>query len=166
MALLFIGCTAIGWLESVGLAMTGICVDNQDEIGTAVGVAGSIRSGISTIASTIYTVILTNRLSTTIPAVVPPALVDAGLPAASVPNFLAAITLGTPDAFAAVQGLTEQEANIQAYRTVLLTIIAFSGTGIICSFGAPNVDKLVTNKVTATLLKSEVEKGEGTLSKA
>ncbi|KAF2814751.1 MFS general substrate transporter [Mytilinidion resinicola] len=165
--LLFVGCFFIGWLESVGLAMTGIVIDDQNEIGTAVDVAGSIRSAVSTVASTLYTVVLTNRLEKTIPAVVPPALVKAGLPVASVPSFLSAITVGTPAAFAAVDGLTDaielagitayKPASSQAYRTVMLVTIAFLGLGLFFSFWAPNVDELMTNRVSQTLHKRKDE---------
>lgn len=43
----------MGWMEVVGLAITGIATDSQSEISTAVSVAGSMRSTVSTIASTI-----------------------------------------------------------------------------------------------------------------
>jgi hypothetical protein len=163
LVLLFLGCFFIGWLESVGLAISGIAVKNQAEIGSAVGIAGSIRSAVSTFAATIYVVILTNRLTTTIPEKVPPALIAAGLPATSVADFLSAISVGTPAAFAKVEGLTDsimatgllayKWANASAYQTVFLATIAFSGVTLILSFFAPNVDELMTDKVTSTLQK-------------
>lgn len=117
-AFLFLGCFAMGWMEVVGLAITGIAIRDQAEIGTAVGVAGSMRSTVSTIASTIYTAILTNRLKKTIPDEVPPKLIAAGLPASSIASFLSAITVGTPAAFAKVQGLTAsiEALGIAAYK--------------------------------------------------
>jgi hypothetical protein len=66
-------------MEVVELAITGIAIDSQAGIGTAVGVAGSMRSTVSIIASTIYTAILTNRLKKAIPQEVPPNLITAGL---------------------------------------------------------------------------------------
>jgi hypothetical protein len=109
----------------------------------------------------VYTVILNNRLSQTIPASVPPALVAAGLPTGSIATFLSAITLGTPAAWATVEGLTPsiqaagvrayQEANAAAYKTVFLSTIAFCGVGILASFWAPNVDALLTKDVVVQL---------------
>lgn len=165
--LLFIGCFSVGWLESVRLAMSGILVEDQSEIGTAVGVAGSIRSAVSTIASTINTVILTNRLENTIPIEVPAKLIAAGLPPSSVTSFLAAVAAGTPDGFASVEGLTNpikvagieayKVASSHAYQTVFFTTIAFSGVGIVFSFFTPNVDDLMSDRVTVTLSRMNDE---------
>lgn len=148
----------IGWNESVCLANAGIEVDDQQEIGTAVGMAGSIRSGISTVCSAVYVAVLTNRTTETIPKVVPPALIEAGLPASSVPAFLGGFTTGN---FTGVEGLTDsilaegvaayKEANAQAFSTVFLVSLAFSGIAIILSFWAPNVDDKMTDEVAAVM---------------
>jgi hypothetical protein len=160
-ALIYIGCVFIGWNESICLSNAAILVQDQRAIGVAGGVAGSVRSIISSISQAVYVAILTNRLTTTVPEQVPPALIDAGLPAASVPDFLAAITAGTADAFASVSGATAsiiatgleayRQANADAYRTVYLATIAFSGVAIILTWWAPNTDNLMTGKVAATL---------------
>lgn len=55
-AMLTIGCFFTGYIDSVGLAMAGICIKDQKDIGTAVGIAGSVRSGVSTIGTAIYSV--------------------------------------------------------------------------------------------------------------
>jgi hypothetical protein len=52
----------VGFMDSIGLTITGIAIKDQSEIGTAVGVAGSMRTAVSTDAQVIYTVILTNCL--------------------------------------------------------------------------------------------------------
>jgi hypothetical protein len=136
--LMALGCFFIGWNETVCLANAGIEVEDQQEIGTAVGMAGSIRSSISTICSSVYVAVLTNRLAETIPADVPPAVISAGVPASSVPKFIAGFTTGN---FSSVQGLTGEitavgvraykEANASAYSTVFYTSIAFTGLAII-----------------------------------
>ncbi|KAH6679631.1 fungal trichothecene efflux pump [Halenospora varia] len=156
--LMALGCFFIGWNETVCLANAGIEVEDQQEIGTAVGMAGSIRSAISTICSSVYVAVLTNRLAQTIPATVPPAVIAAGLPASSVPAFLGGFTTGN---FTAVPGLTTtittvgvrayKVANAQAYKTVFLTSLAFSGLAIILSFWSPNVDDKMTGEVATTL---------------
>lgn len=160
--LLIVGCFFVGWVESIGLAMASILIDDQSQIGTAVGIAGTVRSAISTIASTIYVAILTNRLGSTIPAQVPPALIEAGLPASSVAGFLRAMTTGS---FEGIQGLTPQiteigvlaykNASAAAYRTVFLSTIAFSVVAIVLSFFCPNVDDRMTSSVAATLHKGK-----------
>lgn len=148
----------IGWNESVCLTNAGIEVEDQQEIGTAVGMAGSMRSAISTVASSVYVVVLTNRLGETIPAEVPRAVIAAGLPASSVVAFLTGFTTGD---FSDVPGLTPKIlaigtasyklASAHAYSTVFLTSIAFTGIALIISFWAPNVDHKLTVEVATTL---------------
>lgn len=157
----------IGWNESVCLANAGIEVDDQQEIGTAVGMAGSIRSGISTICSAVYVAVLSNRTAETIPQVVPPAVIEAGLPVSSVPAFLDGYATGN---FTGVEGLTDtivavgaaayKEASAQAYSTVFLVSLAFSGIAIILSFWSPNVDDKMTDDVAAVM-----HQGNNTVSK-
>jgi hypothetical protein len=106
-----------------------LAAKDQYALGSASGVAGSIRFLISSIAATVYSVILSNRLTSTISSQVPPALLSAGLPASSIPTFISA----------------------DAYRTVFLSNIAFSGVAIICSLLLPNVDHLLTGQVATTL---------------
>ena len=157
----------MGWLTNIGLTISGMIIPTQAEIGTAIGVGACIRETISTIAGTVYTVILTNRLSRTIPAEVPPKLIAAGLPSSSVAAFLEAMTVGTPEAFSKVVGLTAaiekvgiaayKLASSHAYQTVFYTTIAFSTLAIFCSLWVPNVDDMMTDRVVATLRKQKDE---------
>jgi hypothetical protein len=161
MALIYVGCFFIGWNETVCLANSTILVKDQKMIGAAGGVAGSMRAFICAILIAIYVTILTNRLTTTISTQVPAAVIAAGLPADSVVSFLGAFSIGTPEAFAAVPGITPsilaigtrayKVANADAFRTVYLSTIAFSGIAVILTFFAPNVDELMTHKVASTL---------------
>ena len=158
--MIFLGCVFIGWNESICLANATILVKDQREIGAAGGTAGSVRAAICAVLVAIYVSIMTNRLGETIPTQVPPAVIEAGLPASSVPDFLQAFTLGA-DAFAVVPGITDQilaigtrayqDASADAYRTVYLATIAFSGLAVILTWWAPNTDDLMSEKVAATL---------------
>jgi len=169
--LVFMGCFFVGWVENVCLSLTTIALDDQNEIGTGAGVAGSVRAAISTISQTVYVVVLSNRLTTTISTQVPAALVKAGLPATSVVAFLSAITVGTPAAFEAVPGISEsitaaglrayKVANADAYRTVFLTTIAFSGLALVLSCFVPNVEDRMTDDVAAALHNRNDEKTVG-----
>ena len=160
-ALILLGCFWIGWNESLCLANSTICVRDQREIGIAGGLAGSIRAAICAVVVAIYTTTLSNRLGETIPAEVPPAVVEAGLPSSSVADFMTAISAGTSDAFASVPGITDEiiavgiraykVASADAYRTVYLSTIAFSGVAIILTWFAPNTEKFMTQQVVATL---------------
>ncbi|KAK7402452.1 hypothetical protein QQX98_011779 [Neonectria punicea] len=160
-SVIFLGCFWIGWNESICLSNATICVHDQREIGVAGGMAGSIRAAICAILVAVYTTTLTNRLGTTIPKRVPPAVIEAGLPPSSVEAFMAAVAAGTTDAFQSVPGITDQIiatgvraykfANYDAFRTVYLTTIAFSGVAVVLTFFAPNTEKFMTGKVVATL---------------
>jgi hypothetical protein len=159
-ALLSLGVFFVGWTEGAAITIVTLAAKDQFALGTASGVAGSIRFLISSIAATVYSVILSNRLASTIAAQVPPAIIAAGLPSSSVADFIAAFSLGST-AFEAVPGVTPailaagtsayKHANADAYRTVFLSNIAFSGVAIICSLLLPNVDHLLTGQVATTL---------------
>jgi hypothetical protein len=168
---LFLGTYFNGWADTVSLGITGMVIPSQGEIGTASGIAGSLRSTVSTIATTIYTVILSNRLAYTIPNEVPPKLIAAGLPPSSVSAFLDAVQVGTPEAFSKVVGLTSaietvgiaafKVASSHAYQTVFYSTISFSVLALICAFLTPNVDELMTDRVVATVHKHvDEETGE------
>jgi hypothetical protein len=98
-----------------------------------------------------------------IPAIVPPALIKAGLPVSSVAAWLSANTVGTPMAFASVKGNNPaimaagvhafKMASAQAYRTVFLTTLAFWGVGLGLTFFTPNADPHMTSNVATTLHK-------------
>lgn len=172
MALVFLASLCIGYNEALVLPICGIRIKDQQEIGTAVGVAGSARSAISTVASAIYSVVLTLRLGQTIPNLVPKAVVSAGLPAASVPAYFEAITLGgTPSALDAVKGITPaveaagalayRHAYLQAYQTIFFTSIAFGVVGIVATCFVPNVGDQLTGNVAATVQGRNDEKTVG-----
>jgi hypothetical protein len=143
-------------------------IHNQEEIGVAIGVAGSVRSSLSTLASTIYVAILNNRLAITIPAAVTPAVMRAGFDKSLVSELLSALAIGTPEALNAVKDITPNIINVatvaykdgstSAYRTVFLASLAFTGTGIVLSLFAPSIDNRMTNKVAVKLHKRREEK--------
>lgn len=125
---------------------------------------------ISTVAATIYVVVLTNRANKTIPDVVVPAVVKAGLPATSIASYFAAVTSGSAEALAKVTGVTPaiiaagsralQVAYCDAYRTVFLTSIAFSGIALVLCFFVPNAEDLMTRDVAVTLHGRGIVYGE------
>ena len=165
-ALVALGTFFIGWAESLAITIVTLSAWDQSKLGSASGLAGSIRFFISCIASTIYQVVLRNRLAETIPAQVPKAVTNAGLPTSSVAGFMTGLTTGT--GFEGVPGITDtiiaagvrayKEANADAYRTIFFTSIAFSGIALIAAFCLPNVDAMLTGKVASTLHKGR--KGE------
>lgn len=153
------GSFLIGFIESVGVTSTGLAIHDQAEIGSAVGVANTIRSMWSTVIGAIYFAILKNRLNETIPANVPSALVAAGLPASAIPSFLGAIPSGefntVPDispAIIEVGVATYRYAQVLAFRTIFLTTIAFGCTMIVLTLFFPNLDHKMTNEPSVQLV--------------
>jgi hypothetical protein len=49
---MFFGCFFVGWNEILCSCIATICVVDQREIGSAIGMGGSMRSVISTICAT------------------------------------------------------------------------------------------------------------------
>ena len=168
-ALIFLGTFWIGWNESVCLANVVICLKDQREVGVAGGLAASLRAAICAVLVAIYTTILSNRLTETIGSQVPGALLDAGLPVDSIESFIGVIsTVGvraSEESYASVQGVTGsivdagvrayKVANADAYRTVYLSTIGFSGIALVLTFFAPNTERYMTNDVAATLNREE-----------
>lgn len=164
-SLIVIGNFLVGWNETIAIMNAGICVLDQKDIGIGAGLAGSMRSAVSAVAGAIYIAVLNTRLASTVPAEVPPAVIDAGLPSSSVADFITALSSGSAKVLAAVPGITDQiivagtkaykQANADAYKTVYLSTLAFTGLAIILTFWAPNTKKYMTNKVAATLHNEE-----------
>lgn len=103
-------------------------------------------------------------MAQTIAGQVPPALVEAGLPASSIPDFISVIPTGD---FESVPGISQtiiaagvrayQWASSDAFSTVFLTSIAFTCLGLICCIWVPNIESRLTNEVAATLHKRNTE---------
>jgi hypothetical protein len=165
-ALVYIGCCFIGWNEIIVLSICTIIIDDQQEIGTATGIAGSMRALISTTISTVYVVVLTNRLTSTISMQVPAALIKAGLPTTSIVAWLEGFGAG---ALQGVQGNTAaitaagiaayKLASVDAFQTVFYTTLGFSGLGVAVSFFVPSVDDRMSGGVAAKLHMGN-QKGE------
>lgn len=157
-ALLFLGCYCVGYVECLVISNTIILIPDQREVGVAGGLGGCVRMIVSSVLQVVYVTVLTNRLNTTIAERVPSALTGAGLPSSSVAGFMNGLPLGS---FAGVSGVTAdiiqvgmrayKQANADAYRTVYLTTIPFSVIAVALAWYAPNTDHLMTGKVAATL---------------
>lgn len=158
LGLLVTGCIFVGYIEGCGVTSSSLSINNQKEIGAAVGVGATMRATVATFATTVYVVVLNARLTTTIPEVVVPALAETDLPAASYAGFISGLSAGS---FTGVPGVTPEtiavgvlafrHALILAFRTVFLTTIAFGGLVLILSCFFPNLDNMMTDSVTAIL---------------
>jgi len=144
---------SIGWTQLTTLVSCGLVVPVHD-IGIGQGFFGSCRNIIGTIATSIFVSINGNRVSQTMASNVPPAVINAGLPASSVPLLFQAAKNGTTAAIQSVPGITptiiaafsraQRDSYSQSFQTVYYVSIAFGSLAIIASYWAPNVDSLLT----------------------
>lgn len=107
-------------------------------------------------------------------SLVVPSIVQAGLPASSVPQFLAAFTAGQVDQLPKIPGVTPEiigvaaatvkESYVKSFKIVYLATIAFGSLSVITAFAIPNIDNRLTNDVVRRLHanKSEESSGDGT----
>lgn len=157
--LLFFGTFFIGWADGVAQIICGIDIANQQDIGVACGMMGTIRSAMGAACSAIYSTVLSNQQSFNIPAEVVPAVLAAGLPTQSVTQFMQALTSGNTTLLEAVDGLTTtivedgssalKQASADSYRVVFYSSIAFSTLAFVCAFFTANVEDRLTNTVSA-----------------
>lgn len=162
------GFLLIGAQEAVCGTFSTIALWDQRDIGSAGGLAGTIRSGASALGSAIYGSVWTNVLADQVSHRVPLAATAAGLPASSVPALLKLLA-GTGKA-TAVKGLdasilhAAQEANKKAasiaVRDVMLTTLAFGAISIICAFFTPKIDKSKAHIVAKTLQRHQNQETE------
>ncbi|KAK5037083.1 hypothetical protein LTR13_004888 [Exophiala sideris] len=170
MAFVFLSCLFIGWNEAVVATLVGVCIHDQRDIGVAAGLSGCIRSLLGSVSAAIYLAVLRSRLAHTIPAQVVPAVVAAGLPKSSVAAFIQALTLGSTAAFSKVPGINAaiiaagsqayRVANLDAYRTVFLSSLAFGAACIFLNILIPNVDELMSGDIAVTLHATKQEDDE------
>lgn len=139
----------------MAITIITLIVWDQTKLGSASGLAGSIRFFITNIAAIVYNVTLTNRLREIIPERVPAVVIKAGLPEISIIDFITALITSAP--FKAIKGISDsiiavgvavyKEANAEAYRMVFFVSIAFSVIALIYAYCLPNINKLFSGKV-------------------
>ncbi|RFU27530.1 hypothetical protein B7463_g8817, partial [Scytalidium lignicola] len=99
--------SGFGFGAPLMLVVAGVQLSTpQSLIATATAVTTSARSLASTTFTAIYTTALNNRLNVKLPNYVGKAATLAGLPAASLPAFIAALSAGNSTALQQVPGLT------------------------------------------------------------
>ncbi|KAK5717217.1 hypothetical protein LTR15_009106 [Elasticomyces elasticus] len=155
----------IGSVEGlVGSAIT-IVVDDQTELGVAVGVYGSIRSIFGVLATSIFATILTSRVSQDTRNHVVPALLEAGLPSASLEPLLSALSVGNIEAAEAIPGVTHyillvaastmKAAYSDAFTLLFLVTLAFGGVSCITAYFTPALEHRYTEDVIRRLHGSD-----------
>ncbi|CAK7207050.1 hypothetical protein SEUCBS139899_009858 [Sporothrix eucalyptigena] len=152
---------SIGWIECLALTLAPFCL-RHDEIGIALGFVGTTRAALAALAQTIFTTIYTNKIATEQPALVTPAVLDAGLPASSVPALLAGLASGnmtgipglTPAIEAAAVAANEL-AYSRSFQLVYYAAVAFGIFGIAMSLYAPNTENRFNSAISRRMQGTE-----------
>jgi hypothetical protein len=105
-AIAFLQQLFFGWAVYLGYVFAQLGV-HQHELGVSGGLSGVCRYGGGSIAQAVYTTILQNTLSKEITKLLPPAVLQAGLPQSSLNAFMAAFP-SNATALASIPGVTEQ----------------------------------------------------------
>jgi hypothetical protein len=169
--IIFLASFFIGWFEMIQSIVSTISIDDQREIGTAVGTAGGIRQLFACVGGTIFSAVLTNQMKKHIPATVPAALLKAGLPSASIADFISAVSINAGADFSKIPGMTSsiakigvrayQDAAAASYKTVFLVTIYLTVISTILSIWAPNVNHLLTSDVNIQVDREQMMESKG-----
>lgn len=122
------------------------------------------RTAVGSIFTAVFVAILTNKVPAKLASIVPPAVIKAGLPASSITDLFAAITVGTPEALAKVPGINPRieavlaaalsNAYAAAYAYVYYAAIAVGLVGLIACFCVRDYDQYFNNHVPRQIYKS------------
>jgi len=101
------GLAGFGFGAPLILIITGVQLSTPHSlIATATAVTTSSRAVAATVFTAIFAASLTERITANVPSGVAGAAAKAGLPAASIPAFVAALAGNHPEALAKIQGVT------------------------------------------------------------
>lgn len=169
LAFLILGNFILGAADGVALPMTTFPIQNQEEIGTAGGLSGSIRLTGTSIAVAMYSTILNNRLEVTVPKSLGNAVQNAGLSESIVPTLIAALGRGERLLNSTAPGLTAENipliehafrlGNSAAYKTVFLSTLGFGLVSVVLVWFIGGVEEsdphYVACQIASTTLAEE-----------
>ncbi|KAB5539473.1 fungal trichothecene efflux pump [Coniochaeta sp. 2T2.1] len=152
----------------LSFGIVSLNLEDQTDIGVAVGLISTFRLIGGAIATAIYTSIQSSRYTQVLPGWVESAAQSSGFNG-SESALLAAAKANTPAAYSKVEGITNatisavqyavKEANSEAYKIVYLVAIAFGAVAIAAAFTTKGVDESQRNSSTAAQLETEKKVG-------
>ncbi|KAG9231277.1 fungal trichothecene efflux pump [Amylocarpus encephaloides] len=156
--------------QLISFTMLSLGLDDQTDIGIAVGLAGTFRLMGGAVATAIYTAILTQKFNDSIVDEIRAVVAQTGLPQSSMNALVAAAKLNTAAAYTKVPGISAAAtaasqmayklAYVQAFKLVYLVAIGFGGIATIAAFCTVSTDKAMKNNTRAVVLKNEVNAAE------
>ncbi|KAF2442924.1 MFS general substrate transporter [Karstenula rhodostoma CBS 690.94] len=152
----------------LSFGMVSLGLDDQADIGVAVGLISTFRLIGGAVATSIYVSIYTSRYAANISPTLK-RMVDGTGFSGSFPALLKATVVNTPAAYAKVPGtnpetvqaamLAVKTSYVGAFKVVYLVAIAFGVCAIACAFSTRSVKK--SNKSNAQAVHLETEKEAG-----
>jgi hypothetical protein len=173
-----IGAAMVTPPQLISFTMLSLTLDDQTDIGVAVGLAGTFRLLGGAVATAIYSAILSTKFSQSVPSKMMDAISSSG--ATYSDSLLAALVkaaaTNTAAAYSAVQGATPalaaaaatatKLAYVDAFRLVYLIAIAFGAVATAAAFMTVNTDMKLKTMNKAVYLKGERPSDEAVISKA
>ncbi|KAI1879039.1 hypothetical protein JX265_003216 [Neoarthrinium moseri] len=168
-----IGAAMVTPPQLISFTMLSLTLDDQNDIGIAVGLAGTFRLLGGAVATAIYTAILSTKFSQVVPSKMVDAIRESGLPHSDslLEALVKAAGTNTAAAYKAVQGSTPtlqaaaamatKHAYVDAFSLVYLVAIAFGVVATAASFMTVNTDMKLKTMDKAVYLKGERPKHEG-----
>jgi hypothetical protein len=162
-----IGAAMVTPPQLVSFTMLSLTLDDQNDIGIAVGLAGTFRLLGGAIATAIYSAILSSKFAQAVPGKMIDAIRDTGVPYsdALLQALVKAGNTNTAAAYEAVQGSTPalqaaaatatKLAYVNAFSLVYLVAIAFGVVATIASCFTVNTDMKLKTMRKAVYLKGE-----------
>ncbi|OAA59713.1 Fungal trichothecene efflux pump [Niveomyces insectorum RCEF 264] len=156
--------------QLLSFTMLSFGLKDQNDLGVAVGLAGTFRLFGGAVATAIYTAISTNRATQVLPGLMTEAIQESGVPYSDdlLRGLLKAAATNTVAAYERVAGATPAlatravEANLQAYvkgfSLVYLVAIAFGGLATLAAACTVSTDRALKNNARAVVMKNEVSK--------
>ncbi|KAF2118292.1 fungal trichothecene efflux pump [Lophiotrema nucula] len=159
-------------LMSFAIISLGLGDEYKDDIGCAVGLAGTFRLLGGSVATAIYTAIVNNTFSSSLPGEIERAAPDFS----NMTALLKAAALNTAAAYKAVPGITAEItaaaqvavklAYIQAFKMTYLSALGFGGAAIVAAFFTKSTDTGMKNNKRIVRLENEKDKSEEDLKVA
>ncbi|OBU00189.1 hypothetical protein VE01_01764 [Pseudogymnoascus verrucosus] len=153
--------------QLMSFTMLSLGIDDQTDIGIAVGLAGTFRLLGGAIATAVYTAVINNGFSSAIAGDLESNLEVFGItPASSTwPAFLKAAELNTAAAYKNIPGITQsiidasglavKQAYVSAFSTTYLVAIAFGVMAIIASACTSSIDLKAKHSGKAVQLEND-----------
>lgn len=164
-ATVIIGSATITPPQLVSFTMLSLNLKDQNDIGVAVGLAGTFRLLGGAIATAIYSAILSGQFTSSLPQYVRQAAQETNFPPENLAALMKATATNTAAAYKKVPGINQavmqaagvayKLAYVQAFRLVYLVAIGFGAAAIVAAFFTKSTPVSVKNNNRAVRLQNE-----------